>query len=353
MRLLNYKTKRFFDRKSIKGSGKRRTTSKLKHLDRKYELINASRFRNKRRNIQKPLVFQLPKTLSISKNPKDTLKFFDDFRNAALPKKRPIQVEFKTMQHTDPSTLLVLASELDRWRRIHDLKLRPIEIEKWNPVIRKYLYQKGLFNLLDVTGYEFLAENKLPTEYNHLPFYFGETLDGKLADDFANRVEKTFGNIENKTFFYDALTEAMQNVGHHAYPRKKTHQIENGYWMSASHDTQNNALYVAFYDQGIGIPNTLPESKLWNQVTSYLTGRNYDDVSLIEAVVTTRKTSKSSNERGHGFSDLFEFAKLAKYGHLRVVSGRGDYISYSDNTQKSVSMTLPLGGTLVEWYIKR
>ncbi|HGO5005197.1 TPA: hypothetical protein MDU37_003311, partial [Klebsiella pneumoniae] len=162
------------------------------------------------------------------------------------------------------------------------------------------------------------------------------------------------------TFLYSGLSEAITNVVHHAYPDNKGyHEDDKQWYLTASYDGENRIIKVVFYDQGITIPGSLPESKIHEKVLSYLSklplAERKRDEQLLKAAVEIKRSSTGEIDRGKGLQDLLEFIKQRGEGYLSIMSGKGLYKYSQQNNKtevKSVSFTLPVCGTLIVWSTK-
>lgn len=116
---------------------------------------------------------------------------------------------------------------------------------------------------------------------------------------------------------------------------------------------------IVFYDQGVGIPETLPRvharEKL-EQVLSKLRIRD-DDAARIQAAFELGSSRTRLAHRGGGLlRDVRKLTERMPGAVLRILSGRGEYIyDYSDNSRKAEERRLthvkPLGGTLIQWFV--
>lgn len=114
---------------------------------------------------------------------------------------------------------------------------------------------------------------------------------------------------------------------------------------------------VAVYDQGVGIPMTLPRSTKWQRVRGWLKNAavtTNDDAEMIAAAMEVGRTSVATDGRGAGLAQYLDFVDHSDAGHLRIISNSGEilYRRGEPIIQKKRHL-LALGGTLVEWDIVR
>ena len=308
------------------------------------------------------LEIDVPKKLSLSTNYEEVMTFFERLREFAKPFRHRIVLQFVTIESISPGATLMLAAELDRWRRRYDFRLRPLRFDKWNPAVRRHLYQMGLFELLGVPPGLAPAMGDLtsgPVEL--IRFRSGELADGALAAELRAAIEGVAGNIseELRSRLFEALTEAMTNVGQHAYPEDGNYAAPpcgKRWWMSGFFDRVEGRIGVSFFDQGVGIPATLPRVNLWERVRGYLAewSAPVDDHSaLIRAAVTARRTQAEESGRGHGLEDVRRFVDAGNDGRLRILSGRGEYVYHRGGGEEVFRHSSSIGGTLIQWDFSR
>ena len=110
------------------------------------------------------------------------------------------------------------------------------------------------------------------------------------------------------------------------------------------------------YDQGVGIPETLPPI-FREQILMSLIPKSFGKyhAHMIRAAHELYRSDTSQSHRGHGLErDVREYAKsLSCNSRYRVVSLQGEYIlekpagGQSKDTLKNHNRSLP--GTLIEW----
>ena len=181
---------------------------------------------------------------------------------------------------------------------------------------------------------------------------------GELAKQLRIEIETIVGERIKKHFLFEGLSEAITNVGQHAYPNANDFLLQQ-WWLSASYDSANKKLGVTFYDQGAGIPKTLPRAYFFGLIKNVLEYLSWSDSKKIEAAMETGRTSTGRSERGKGLQNLIEFAKSHLEGQLSIYSLHGMYrqcFTFVGNEQKTNSIrrdhNTSIGGTLIEWSVK-
>jgi hypothetical protein len=250
---------------------------------------------------------------------------------------------------------LVLASEVDLWNQKIGQRLKA-NVDTWDEDIKRLLCQMGYFELLKIRK----PETQWPSgSTTFLPFKGGRVQKrdgGELAKQLRIEIERIVGGPIKKHFLFEGLSEAITNVSQHAYTAANKFTLEQ-WWLSASFNSTDRKLCVMFYDQGEGIPNTLPRSYFFELIKD--TFNFWTDSQKIQAAMETGRTSTGRPERGKGLQNFLEFAKSHREGQLSIYSLCGMYrqiFASNAGLQTSESMRrdheTSIGGTLVEWSVR-
>lgn len=203
-----------------------------------------------------------------------------------------------------------------------------------------------------VTGWRF-ATGKLAE---------GEKIHRHIAD-FASQVKSSLPDG-----LYNALVEAMNNVRHHAYPDDAENGIPEKFqrwWMfskcrAPQHD-QPGELYLAFYDIGIGIQNSLRRNLVGageHALAAFVklaatlgVGRGkLQDTQLLRIAVEQNRTTTGLPFRGKGLPEMKEFAASTTGGRLTIVSGFAQYNFRANSGPATVvRCEQAIVGTLILW----
>ena len=111
-----------------------------------------------------------------------------------------------------------------------------------------------------------------------------------------------------------------------------------------------------FYDQGAGIPATLPTSDVVERLREYFDF--WPDSRKIEAAMEVGRSATGSAERGKGLQNLLEFAKGHTEGRLSIYSLKGMYrmIARGEGAVQQTEIlkrdhSNSINGTLIEWEV--
>lgn len=270
-------------------------------------------------------------------------------------------VKFDRISKLSTSAAIVLTAELSRWEERLRGPLTPL-VKTWNPEIRTQLNDLGFFNLFKNFETDILPKpDSLKPKLKLIRYIKGRHSDftkhRELKSAIANLIP---GDIAKWTILASGLTEAIQNVGEHAYPEDcKIPKRHQNWYMGGSLDTQSKELRVIFYDQGIGIPRSLPNSTKWEKVREWLSFLERvdqkKDKNLLKAAVEYNRSKTGEHGRGKGLQDLLEFIKERGSGYLSILSERGLYKftkTHEASSDKSMPLKHPIQGTLIIWKVK-
>jgi hypothetical protein len=269
--------------------------------------------------------------------------------------------DFAAIQSIEPDAGLILAAEVDRWRLASGRQPRPYDRE-WQPAVKRYFVQAGLFELLGISpqldeddDISSFAGNSVET----LKFIRGFSVVGQQGSELRDRLEAMCGkSIGPRLTVYEAISEAIANT-RHAYPHGTAiwpSRLSGRWWASGSWDRDTNTASVHLYDQGVGIPETLPRSDHWSDILRFLgmggiLNPERRDDKLIEAALAVGRTSTGQAGRGKGLAEMARWIDKQESGFLRIASGRGS-VTYRPGgkiTGEIRSASLP--GTLIGWEI--
>lgn len=301
---------------------------------------------------ERRLVIKLPESLDFEENYETTVSHFAVLRDAAKRNRRIKNLRFDDLREISPSTALVLASEVDRWNQRAHGRLRA-NVPSWQTDIKQLLCEMGYFELLRLPRPSFDESSKKTTFMKFIRGDTGAANAGELARQFRIEVEKLVGTAINRQPLFEGLSEAITNVGQHAYLPDAGF---SKWWLSGSFDSSTSTLSVIFYDQGVGIPATLPSALFFERIRTFFDG--WRDSQKIEAAMRGGRTATEKTERGKGLENFERFASACKYGVLSIYSSTGMYrMVWESGTRieladQSRDFENSIGGTLIEWQVQ-
>ena len=252
-----------------------------------------------------------PRVFSFTKNYDATVSCLREIKSAALKqgdsgRGQPVFIDLEPIQEISVAGALVLAAEIDRWRRVISKQLRPRRLRHWHPKVRALLASLGFFDLLEVTTTPD-EDDISQSEVTVLPMVSSTRLDQRLLKSLAAVSEV----LHNDPTVYDGLVEAAYNATKHAYPSDHEWDYKpttEGWWATASWNPASGSVKFLVYDQGVGIAATLPRWEGWEKVRQLLSGvpggsMLKDASRMIEAALEVDRTSLAGGH-GKGLQDV-------------------------------------------------
>lgn len=166
---------------------------------------------------------------------------------------------------------------------------------------------------------------------------------------------------------YDVLAEALINVRHHAYPEdSELPAAIQRWWLFARYVAPNGDhpgnLYIAVYDVGVGIQQSMREKLSKGEVVLETTDALFNLVGMGEAksleklllqrAVEHNRSSTGLSFRGNGLPEMREFVMSTKSGRLYIISGQAQYAcAPAKSASACISCHNEFPGTLILWSI--
>ncbi len=337
-----------YHQRALRTKVKRANRTRLRKLRRKQK---ATQNHLPTPNKQGELKISAPEIFSLDENFEKVVECINSVQKIAFGKRQKgIKkiVDFSAIRKLEPAAALVLSAEMDRWKRLTGFKPVPYELPNWDIQILLQFQEMGLFKLL----YEIETQTKESPIVQWIPFRHGKGDAGEPADQFLSNLTQIAGKIPERMIFYEALAEALLNVKNHAYMSNQAtdyacQPIKDAWWIAGAFNSETNELTGLVFDQGLGIPVTLPRSALWEQIRQHIIN---DEAKLIEAAIEVSRTRTGLRNRGKGLAQILSVIDEVGNGMLRVISGRGE-IRYDKNGLTRLTHNSSLGGTLIEWKI--
>jgi hypothetical protein len=305
------------------------------------------------------ITVEAPDILSFRKNFSATIEFLDSVRDVFMEHgttRRRIHIDLAPIKQLSVPVAIVLAAEFHRWSLMLSKRLRVVDAHKWSPSVRSLLSDLGVFKLLSLgaVSNEHNAENFTLTE-----LMSGVRTDGHKIDQLQEEFEDVLAGFTKKPEMYAGLMEAAENAINHAYPDGyvPTHPFAGHRWWAASClDTEKMILRFFVFDQGAGIPHTLPTATVWEQVRAKIAVLLGDfipnDSLMLKSALEVGRTRTGLDHRGLGLRRMSDVVTGAESGSLRILSGKGEIVYYSDERIEMSDHERHIGGTLIEWSMR-
>lgn len=306
-----------------------------------------------------------PSNFSFSTNYIETVSFLRNFKEAVLKgpqKSRPrVFIDLAEIKTITLAGALVLAAEIYRWRKHSGVGLVARNTVDWDPEVRRQLSSIGFFRLLHVNLDEKFEHDSIPAHVTVLPMISSTVLDQELLHKTLELLADAARILDQDPLVYGALVEAAYNAKLHAYPDNYDYEfppVVKGWWATAGWMPQQGCVKFLVYDQGVGIPSTLPRWSGWEKIRATMVsifgesvGQAMKDSSnLIEAAIQLDRTSLDGGH-GKGLQDVVAVVESVPGASVRILSGTGRVIYHHDGRTEKRDEPLHIGGTLIEWTI--
>jgi hypothetical protein len=335
-------------------------------LKQKLKLKQNKQNRRKRRNKIKKIsiantqaILRAPAAFELisRENHNKTLEFLASLRDRALIHKAPIKIDFYDTKRMVVCGTLLFYSELCRIKR----ELGSLDLISCNQpedeTVAQVLQHLGILKMLgchcsitperaDVINWKIAA---------------GDKTDASEAGKILEMQSKL--PVAKSKKLYRGVSEAMTNVSQHAYLDLRNDGAEiagdKGWWMFCREEDDH--IFVAFCDLGVGIPVTLPKTIEENndqnryvKILQKLLGSKktkYSDGPIIRAAIEVKRSRTLKSHRGKGLLDMIK-AIESTGGRLAILSNKGGYLYNVNNSEPSEVVKNyrdSILGTLILW----
>ncbi|GAA72641.1 hypothetical protein [Pseudoalteromonas sp. BSi20439] len=249
-------------------------------------------------------------------NHKDTIEFIDNLLEKAS--KSPVMLDFEETEHISAAALLYFYSRIDSFLASNSLAKLRIKEASLTHNVKNAIRSSGLIERT------LNRERKLDSRYINLPIIKGTAQGEEFEEVIDHIINKIFISIkpEDEKRIGAAVSETVGNVKLHAYPHPDNEN--KPWWVMCSFF--NGSLYLAIYDEGVGIPKTIHD-RPWIKSAidrtpeffrKFTNGRDVDLISIsMEAGKT--QTKEKNTEREVKVSKLWWMKLLMEsFGYLVI-----------------------------------
>lgn len=305
-----------------------------------------------------------PALLSVEANRDEFLGLIYDYHWRAYAETRQergehraVLVDLAPVREVTLDAALVLTAEFHR-RLLIGKNKAALNDADWDPAVRELFQELGLFTLVDVIRPE--PAPRVSGELKFVRFLSAQRLEKGLAKSLIADLRGLCGQDPEREYIYLALVEAIKNVRHHAYIHEQAGDIPvvGRWWAAGAYDAAQGVLQFAVYDQGAGIPHTLPKRPFYQSVLR-LSRPERTDADLIAGALRygrsrLRSTRVVDNDegRGNGLWSICEFIPKGSGSSVRIASGKGEVIYDGGRVPHRIDYDNPFCGTLIEWTLK-
>lgn len=265
--------------------------------------------------------------------------------------KRLFAADLKNVAALGLDAALVLTAEYNR-SCLKNPTFRPsIDDSEWAPETCCLLDGLGFYRFVDAKWRSGGGFDDVETPLRFVPFISGKQVVGEQVNDLIERLKTAAGTTPKRIATYGALVEAMKNVHNHAYPLNAPPQVMPMYrmwWAAGAYDPEDRTLQFAMYDQGVGIPATLPKQGFFEAIRKRCPPE-FNDADVIAGGIEYGRTSTELHERGNGLWTICKLVEELEGSSVRILSGRGEVTYSSHGDVKKKLHGKAFCGTLVEW----
>lgn len=287
------------------------------------------------------LYFPMPEdiTLITSDSYSEVLGCIEQIRRECASKR--VFLDFTKVKDISASALVYLLGEIHRISK--DFGRKRIRVGK-SGAVRKIT---NVLNEMD-----FLSEHVGVTKSSGLVLCHGNGKPGDLLDNIMDGISDAFESgftPEQENLVYRAISEAILNVNYHAYGV----ETDKPWWLLTK--VFSGRLYLALYDTGYGIPETIPRRVFFDRLRQ-IVNINFDsDASLIAGAMEASRTSTGEEKHGKGSLDIKALVDADSAGtqesHLLIHSKKGCFQHSKRTPDILEDLSRPVNGTLLQWVI--
>lgn len=300
-----------------------------------------------------------PKKFSLTANYEETLAFIYDFKSHFGIRgdvvcedglKRRTYAEFGEIDEIGAGAGLVLAAEIHRYAQTRPGQIN-VHDDLWAENVRSYFLDTGLFDLLNIDPRSIGVKASDDPIRQTLKFASGRTSAGKDAKALIEEIQGLAGqSVGSRATVYNAIAEALANVKH-AYPswfRSWPYRSSRRWWTSGFWEPSSKTVGLQLYDQGAGIPATLPRQTYYPRLLRRFEPER-NDAGLIAAAMEYGRTSTGQKGRGKGLAEMTDWIENSGSGFLKILSGAGEVTYRPGRKITRRNYDAPFCGTLVQW----
>lgn len=333
-----------------------------------------SSYRPKKKNKSRRVVeqFTFPKNFSIysadkDKSYQDTINIINAISRFSRSGLKKATLDFSHTEFIKAAAILILYATIEQAIN-----------EGVNFKIISYPRDLKAMSIIKRSGLQILCKDNF-----HKPKFDGEYIpvisgsSGQYRDEIVDfiqfKIYKNKMSALTESVYGGAIQEAINNVAYHAYPN--THNSDQKRWWVKC-DLAGDQLFLALYDKGVGIPETVMNRSWYEEVLKnsypeiknkileefnnhgiaksdmilYKVGIVSDAMKIVISMVGD-VTGTDESKHGQGSKSIKALVSENEQGTLWIYSNHGLYKLESDLV-KTVDLPKPMPGTLLQWNIK-
>lgn len=298
----------------------------------------------------------------------DIFKETNDFISSitkTIKKSEKILIDFSDLFRVDAAALVMMYARTEIALKNSPTRKIMVKTPKTNRRVRIILQRSNLIKLL--RGSEIVAN------FNDEMLPVISSADNDYLDDIVDYLMKSVYHkkmtADEEHTYSDAISETIHNVGLHAYPNHKTKK--KSWWLLCQ--VVENQLFLAIYDNGVGIPKTIMKKPYFLETLYSLFPKITKEVNNLvpHSIGFKRKILKSVNDslaisismkgdvsrtkldkHGQGSKSIRRLVDESEQGRLWVFSNEGLYYKEQKSEPILHSLVSSVRGTLVQWNLE-
>jgi hypothetical protein len=295
-----------------------------------------------------------------------TLRFLREIERRFMVK--DCYVDFSETTQVTAAAMVVVYAALDLARRNRTGKADVIWSKK-SAHVNTALRDNNVHKL--IRGYEIKYALDSVTTMPIVSSVGSEQME-EIVDFIQKRIYKEQMSPDTEHAYGDAVSETINNVRLHAYP--ELDPSERRWWLTCM--TMGKMLYLAIYDNGVGIPRTVVDRPwflasmksthpdAYGELIKLIPGfektgwsayvpRIIPDEKLIYLSMQGDVSGTKKDKHGQGSKSIMALVSETAGGKLWVFSNKGLYtFNQADMTTGLSKLPVSFPGTLVQWNIE-
>jgi anti-sigma regulatory factor (Ser/Thr protein kinase) len=301
---------------------------------------------------KRPIDIVVPEVLDLEQNRSSLINLIKSIRKVLLSRSH-FRIDHRNMKSISEEALLLLTAEIERCTSVKGIRLKAnYKLFPRDDNVLRLLNKIGYWEYFNLGTYE---EHTKAEENEKI--YLKIVGDTKVSGEKIGNLIKFFQtlisfDVSAKDKFSDAMLEAAANTVEHAYTRNQKIETIKKWWLTASLNKYTNEISFIFYDQGLGVLNTLESTKKHIRLQRVFMGWINEGLSkggLLRRLLTTNLSSYKDERRGNGLISFKTFIDEVESGELTIYT---DNVSYSAISDEIHDYEDNLDGTLITWKIK-
>lgn len=331
----------------------KRERRRIKRLEKRKKFRKTQWAKKRGRGSRKhPIDIVIPEVLDLEQNRTNLINLIKLIRKVLLNKCH-FRIDHRNMKSISEEALLLLTSEIERCTTVKGIRLKATyKLFPRDDNILRLLNKIGYWEYFNLGTYE-EPVRKDENEKIYLKIVGDTEVSGEKIGNLIKFFQTLISfDVSAKDKFSDAMIEAAANTVEHAYTKNQEIETIKKWWLTASLNKYTNEISFIFYDQGLGILNTLESTRKHIRLQRLFMGWIKEGLTkggLLRRLLTTNLSSYKDERRGNGLISFKTFIDEVESGELTIYT---DNVSYSAMADEIHDYDDNLDGTLITWKIK-